>query len=438
MGESMWLPPVRVDDASTVFRLPLRDRTAALIGTWVLIDDPDAVANSVVAAMLDDPALFIDATLFHHGEHYSTDSVTTSSPAAIGGVARTYAKTITGRLCDDDRVGLPTIDTDACTRATNFFRTLSPHRWMGHADVWLNLWTSACEKPNCHPQSNFPRVCDASIEHALSERGSSPPGIDMLSVVAGHVRRHRELRDAFDRTLDESKRQMAGRLAHGVGHELNNPLANVAMAAESITAALARTPPQTDAAVTLAASITEQAFRGHAMIADLMAWSDPPAITRVSTDVIALLESLINEFRRHEPSIEWILKSRPDRRFGGVMCDVDPVFFGEAVRQILRNSADAITHSESAAGGRVVVIIRDDGDDVVIEVCDSGPGFDADSRQHALTPYHSGREAGRGQGMGLCRATQIIESHGGRLDLPVVAIGAVVRITLPSPVQKSA
>ena len=52
-----------------------------------------------------------------------------------------------------------------------------------------------------------------------------------------------------------------------------------------------------------------------------------------------------------------------------------------------------------------------------ITVRDNGPGIPPEVRRHLFDPYYSGREAGRGLGLGLSKCWRIVQLHGGQIDV---------------------
>ena len=66
-----------------------------------------------------------------------------------------------------------------------------------------------------------------------------------------------------------------------------------------------------------------------------------------------------------------------------------------------------------------------------VVVNDDGPGMDAGEQAVACDPFHCGREAGRGLGVGLSKAWALARACGGRLALGAVDGGTSVRIELP-------
>jgi len=69
---------------------------------------------------------------------------------------------------------------------------------------------------------------------------------------------------------------------------------------------------------------------------------------------------------------------------------------------------------------------------VEIVVRDNGPGVSADARSSMFNPFYSGREAGRGLGLGLSKCWRIITLHGGSISLDdTYSDGARFVIRLP-------
>ena len=110
-----------------------------------------------------------------------------------------------------------------------------------------------------------------------------------------------------------------------------------------------------------------------------------------------------------------------------------------ALRAMCTNALEA-----TGLGGRIEIRVSDGAPDKVlhkssvavqtvqITVCDNGPGFPDEERQHLFDPFYSGREAGRGLGFGLSKCWRIVRNHGGRIDVQSdPGRGATFEITLP-------
>lgn len=105
----------------------------------------------------------------------------------------------------------------------------------------------------------------------------------------------------------------------------------------------------------------------------------------------------------------------------------------ESLRVILGNLIDnALSHASSA--GRIDVNIRRDGDAVVLEVVDDGPGIPAEERERVFDRFYRrpGSES-PGSGLGLAIVRRIAERHGASVALEDApgGRGLAVRIRFP-------
>jgi heavy metal sensor kinase len=111
------------------------------------------------------------------------------------------------------------------------------------------------------------------------------------------------------------------------------------------------------------------------------------------------------------------------------------------IRQALINLVDnAIKFSP--AGGRISIHVAETPRDVVIDVIDTGPGIDSESRTRIFDRFYrtaTATSAAPGSGLGLSIAKGAVEANAGRLTLESsTADGSTFRITLPRAPRKRA
>ncbi len=108
----------------------------------------------------------------------------------------------------------------------------------------------------------------------------------------------------------------------------------------------------------------------------------------------------------------------------------------EKLRVVLDNLlSNAIRFSP--AGGTIIIDMSRDGEQLVIDVIDEGPGISAADEPHVFEPFYQGRAQGsgpvKGTGLGLSIVREYVAAHGGGID--VVATqrgrGAHIRAQLP-------
>ena len=104
---------------------------------------------------------------------------------------------------------------------------------------------------------------------------------------------------------------------------------------------------------------------------------------------------------------------------------------GQVVMNLLKNAADAI-HSRSEHG-TVLITTAYQGNDVVLQIEDSGPGFELDDTAKIFDVFYTTKEVGKGTGLGLTIVARVVEEHGGsiQVDKSVEIGGAKFSIYLP-------
>ncbi len=254
--------------------------------------------------------------------------------------------------------------------------------------------------------------------------------------------------------MDAAACELAYDMAYGLSHELNNPLANIAARARL----LAESEPDAARRRTLV-SIVDQAMRGCEMIADLMLLARPPQITPQRIDLLELIDGIFKSSRpwAERRNIELSFTSFDSRKDGAprnqsesgspverpvIMADRDTA--SEAIWAVLRNAIEASRNQvclrvTATSASTVELIIEDD-----------GPGLTDEAMLRAFHPYYSGREAGRGLGLGLSKAQRFMQLAGGyvtihnrsreatpqrntRLDAPEITAGqgCIARLVWP-------
>jgi signal transduction histidine kinase len=204
--------------------------------------------------------------------------------------------------------------------------------------------------------------------------------------------------------LEREKLASLRQFAYGLSHEINNPLTNIATRAQMLLAG-EQDPERRKALET----INAQTFRAFEMIADLMLFAHPPALQRSKFDIRELLHELIEQ---HRPAAqaqltELVLAEVPDRL---PLLDADRTQLAAALSAILKNALEALR-----TGGAVELAAAACPTGVEFRVTDNGPGITPEIRRHLFDPFFSGREAGRGLGLGLSKAWRIAELHGGEI-----------------------
>jgi signal transduction histidine kinase len=84
------------------------------------------------------------------------------------------------------------------------------------------------------------------------------------------------------------------------------------------------------------------------------------------------------------------------------------------------------------SGGSLRVATSREGEAAVLRVADSGPGIAPDSRDRIFEPFFTTKDSGGGTGLGLAVCRQIVDTHGGTIQVTdAPGGGAAFEVRLP-------
>ena len=237
----------------------------------------------------------------------------------------------------------------------------------------------------------------------------------------------------FSQAVEEAKLEALYQFAYGLSHEINNPLANIATRAQTLLA----DEPDPERRRKLA-TIVQQAFRAHEMIADLMLFARPPTLKPESVDLAKLADTVVAELQ--DAAREQGTRLERTGHAGPLIATADPTQISVALKAVVQNALEA-----GRIGGSVEISVNSEFSmqnseirpkskiqNLKLIVSDTGPGIPPAIRAHLFDPFFSGLEAGRGLGLGLSKAWRIIQLHSGHIEVESEpGQGAKFTITLP-------
>jgi signal transduction histidine kinase len=250
------------------------------------------------------------------------------------------------------------------------------------------------------------------------------------------TKRFREIRDALDTQVQSRTREVirseqlasVGFLAAGVAHEINNPLASIAMCAESLEGRLESLGPSTDDAAVVKRYlelIQSEAFRCKGITEKLLDFARLGEVRRQATAITPLIAD-VAEMLRHVgrfagSTIEMV--DGPD-----VLVMVNPQEIKQVVLNLLVNALDSIEEN-----GRVRVAVKRSGGEGMLTISDNGCGMSEEVLEHLFEPFFTRRKAGQGTGLGLSIVHRIVADHGGRIEASSdgEGKGSTFRVMLP-------
>ncbi|HLG58915.1 MAG TPA: ATP-binding protein [Vicinamibacterales bacterium] len=232
-----------------------------------------------------------------------------------------------------------------------------------------------------------------------------------------------------------------GTLAASVAHEINNPLTYILGHLDFLGESL----NQLD---WLTRQLVEPARREFRDLADVMRESLEPV--RAGTERIASITRDLRTFSRPSTGMALVdvqaavasvlkligkeLESRAEvevdlRKTSPVRGDSARLV--QVILNLVVNAMQALPDDRSRTN-RVSVSAADEGDAVVIEVTDNGPGVPPEDRERIFEPFQTTKEVGDGSGLGLFVCRSIVNAWSGTVtvdDRP--GGGARFRVVLP-------
>lgn len=216
----------------------------------------------------------------------------------------------------------------------------------------------------------------------------------------------RRLADVQRQLTQADKPASVGRLAAGLAHEINNPLTGVLSYASLLRKRFEADP---EACEDLDVVIRETK-RCRLTLRELLDFARPTPPTRVQAD--------LNEVARHavavvvnQPALNQV-RLELDLQEDLPTAFADPYQIQQVVVNLLLNAADAT----GEAGGVLRLRSRAEGQAVVLEVEDDGPGIPAELQPHLFDPFFTTKGT-RGTGLGLAVPWSIVQGHGGAIDV---------------------
>jgi len=224
-----------------------------------------------------------------------------------------------------------------------------------------------------------------------------------------------------------------GRLAAGVVHEINNPLATISACAESLESRVEEGAfghsPEVDDLQEYLGLIRSEAFRCKAITNGLLDFSRVRTSNRLMIDVADLIRSSANLIAHQKRGTDIGIEFEIEENLPQINADGGQI--QQAIIALATNAIDAMP-----AGGTLTFRAKPSNNRVIIEIQDSGIGIAPDNLSKVFEPFFTTKEVGKGTGLGLAVCYGIITEHGGRLSVRS-NIGVGTTFTIFLPIQKT-
>jgi nitrogen fixation/metabolism regulation signal transduction histidine kinase len=262
-------------------------------------------------------------------------------------------------------------------------------------------------------------------------RGSRLP----LVALAGEDTNHGHVIVFDDVTiLNQAQRDAAwSEVARRLAHEVKNPLTPIRLAAERLRMKLGDKLDGSDSVMLARASntIVAQVEALRTLVDAFGDYAQEPVLSRKSIRLDELIGEIVALYQQGDSQLRFLLNLQP----GPEGLAADSGRLRQMLHNLIRNS------KEAGSGGPVTISIKSSliensqGNWVMIELSDDGPGFPTVVLENPFEPYVTNKAAGSGLGLAICR--KIVIEHDGKISVSnLPGGGAMVQIRLPLKLAK--
>jgi len=263
----------------------------------------------------------------------------------------------------------------------------------------------------------------------IYEEGREVASIGFFHDLRDRLRINAELEKTQLQLLQSEKMASLGKLAAGVAHQINNPLAGITLYAkltleeyeleEGVRQDLGR--------------ILKDAERCRDTVKELLEFTRQTRHLMRSHDINQVISRTLFLLENQSlfQNIEIV------KKFG----DSLPAVYAD-IQQLNHLFMNIILNAAQAMDGKGELRIetaRVTGkEQISIEISDTGPGIPEDIIPHIFDPFYTTKEEGKGTGLGLSLAYGIVENHGGRITARNKSGGgAAFNIVLPIATEEN-
>ncbi len=240
----------------------------------------------------------------------------------------------------------------------------------------------------------------------IRERGQEVGSVGIFSDLREILKVHQELEATQHQLVQAEKIASLGRMAAGVAHEINNPLAGILIYAELLARELEQDAPIRENVEI----IIKQTMRCQQIVNRLLDFSRQSLGQKRLFDVNEVLRACVDLVSHqvffHNIKIEQDLDPGVPQIIG------DPGQLQQVFTNLLLNGADAMSGS-----GVITITSRPawSGNGVVLQFTDTGCGIPTEVKDKIFEPFFTTKPPGKGTGLGLSIVYGVIQRHGGSI-----------------------
>ncbi|MFO7765827.1 MAG: HAMP domain-containing sensor histidine kinase [Pelovirga sp.] len=225
---------------------------------------------------------------------------------------------------------------------------------------------------------------------------------------------------------NSEKLSAIGRLAAGIAHEINNPLANASLQMEMLRQHHeVKDLPEKIAGrlTTIEKSIDKSSHIAKELL--IFAGGKATEAEHVQVGLDAIITSAWEMAAYRASNHEFINRATSLCPIAGSPGKLEELFLN-----LFINAIDAMPE-----GGTIEISGRVEADEVIIRVIDTGSGISQEDLARVMEPFFTTKEVGLGTGLGLSICYGIMHQHGGSIEIAPRSEAHGIRVTLKFPLH---
>ncbi|MFH1338909.1 MAG: ATP-binding protein [Candidatus Omnitrophota bacterium] len=219
------------------------------------------------------------------------------------------------------------------------------------------------------------------------------------------VQRTAQLEAVHEQLIQFERAAAMGRMASALSHELKNVFTGIQTSAYYLKGKVLREYPRLAESFS---DIEKEIGYASVIIADVLSFTRPKKMRLSEVDVNSIIEDILSSPGQKEilKNIEVLREPEPELP----RIKADGLQIREVILNLIINAVQAMP-----AGGRLTLAAKQQEGFLRIEAADTGSGISDENMKKLFTPFFTTKSKGLGLGLSICK--EIIERHGGRIEV---------------------
>ncbi len=236
---------------------------------------------------------------------------------------------------------------------------------------------------------------------------------------------HKHMQETQEGLIQAEKMTSLGQLAASVAHEINNPLSGVLIYTQLMAKKLKSDNFAPDVALDYLFKMETELNRSTKLVRSLLDFSrqSVPEFWEVDLNEIVDRSYDLGIHSAEMQNVRVLKELSPD--LPKIVADFGQI--QQVCTNLIMNAIQAMP-----SGGTLTISTLSEGEQVLIEVTDTGVGISHDNMKKIFTPFFTTKKDQKGVGLGLAISYGIVQRHQGKIDIiSKEGEGTTFRVFLP-------